>query len=100
MSTATELLQKLTADITGGEWGLLTSHLERGRVLEVRGVELVAVGMSIALDRVHDIERWLASGQVVPSGDLSIDDHPPTQPIQLLIVQPYALVQVAAQAPQ
>ncbi|MFN3199523.1 MAG: DUF2288 family protein [Bradymonadia bacterium] len=100
MSTATELLNKLTAEINEGQWGLLADHFSKGRVLEVRGVELIAVGLSVALDRVAEVERWLASGQLVPVDAESAEAHSAELPIKLLIVQPFVLVQVTGQGLQ
>jgi hypothetical protein len=94
MTRPADILQKLQSELAEATWELLGPHLTRGGLIEVRGIELIAAAMAIALDRKDDVQGWLESGRLLPSERLSADRYPLDTKVELIIVQPYVVFRV------
>jgi hypothetical protein len=93
--------QELAAKIDTVEWFMLRAHLERGGVIVVDPLlDLVEVGVGVAADDVHTIERWIASGLLGKPTAQQIEswDAEKGKRFLCLIVSPYVLVQ--AESPE
>lgn len=90
----TEIFEKLAAEVAPGAWSMVTKHLEQNAVLEARGLGLVEAGLALASDDTPRVKKWLASGRLVASSELSEDQYPGETPIELLVVQPFVIVRL------
>lgn len=86
-------LTKMMAEV---EWNWLIPHAKRDAIVMVdRTLDLVQVGVAIATDNVHTVQRWIQEAMLVkPSADQLADwSGDRTKRFNALIVQPYVLVQ-------
>ena len=94
MSTETELREKLTQECAVVSWSTLHPHLERQAVFWVDPqLDLIQVGVSIALDQVDEIQDYLNQGYLTKAGQdplVSEDGHEAIG-YKVLIVQPYVI---------
>ena len=89
------LRQKLATEVDRVSWRPLAPHHERGHLwLLSDGLDLVEVGMSVALDRVQEVSGWIQSGAIRRPEAQEVkawDEDPVAQHFEFLIVQPFVL---------
>ena len=94
MSTETELREKLTQECAIVSWSTLRPHLDRQAVFWVDPqLDLVQVAVSIALDRVSEIQDYLNQGHLSKAGQEPLVSNEGQEAIgyKVLIVQPYVI---------
>ena len=89
------LRQKLLTEVERVSWRPLHPHHERGHLwLLSEGLDLVDVGLAVALDRVHEVSEWIQAGKLrrpEPEEVIAWDLEPVAQHFEFLIVQPFVL---------
>jgi len=91
-----EILSRLDSEIDSAEWEWIRPHGERGAVVIVdRMLVLAEVGAVIANDDTVTVRGWLASGMISkPSEELMESwDQQPGKRFSMLVVDPFVLVQ-------
>jgi hypothetical protein len=93
-STEETLREKLSKECAIVSWSTLYPHLERQAVLWVNSqLDLTEVALSIALDRVSEIQEYLNQGSLVKAGLIPLvsDEGVEAVGYTILIVQPYVI---------
>jgi hypothetical protein len=89
------LRKKLTSEVERVSWRPLLPHQERGHLwLLAEGLDLVDVGLAVALDRVQEVSEWIQTGRLrrpEPDEVKAWDLDPVAQHFEFLIVQPFVL---------
>lgn len=83
-------------EIAAVEWHWLRPHHEQGRLYCVAaGLDLAEVALAVARDDSAAVRGWLAAGTLAkPDADqLARWNADPTRPLNMVIVQPFVLVQ-------
>lgn len=77
-------------------WHWLRPHQQRDALWVVRtGLDLEIVGTALARDNAAAVRAWLADGSLGKPKQEQLDrwESEPEQPLAMLIVQPFVLVQ-------
>ena len=93
MSGMVESFKRDLAEVT---WRELRIHLQRDAIIIVSAeLDLVAVGVAVADDEKKLVETWVASGQMGKPTEKQLEswEQEPDKRFQMLIVQPFILVQ-------
>ncbi|MEO1068981.1 MAG: DUF2288 domain-containing protein [Cyanobacteria bacterium J06638_6] len=94
-----DLKNELSAMVASANWAWISPHANRGAVVVVdQRLDLVEVGLAIATDNTTAVNHWIAEALITkPSPfQLEIWDQTAKKQFQSLIVQPFVLVQDAA----
>jgi len=87
---------QLAGEIAAVEWHWLRPHHEQGRLYVVAaGLDLAAVALAVARDDCAAVHGWLAAGTLAKADadQLARWNADPTRALNMLIVQPFVLVQ-------
>lgn len=87
---------ELAAQIAPVAWHWLRPHHEQGRLYVVAAsLDLADVALSVARDDSVAVRGWLAAGTLAKpdAGHLAQWNADPTIPLNMVIVQPFVLVQ-------
>jgi len=86
---------QLVGEIVAIEWHWLRPHHEQGRLYVVAGLDLAAVAHAFARDDSATVRGWLAAGTLAKPALAQLEqwDADPTIPLNMIIVQPFVLVQ-------
>jgi len=90
---------ELVEQIVAVEWHWLRPHHEQGRLYLVSAdLDLVAVALAIAADDSAAVRGWLAAGTLAKpdAGQVAQWHADPTVSLNMVIVQPFVLVQAIA----
>ena len=93
MSGMVESFKRDLAEVT---WRELRIHLQRDAVIIVSTeLDLVAVGVAVADDDKNLVETWVAANQLGKPTEKQLEswEQEPDKRFQMLIVQPFILVQ-------
>ena len=97
MSNDLDLYQKLKTEVAQVPWSALASHHERNAVFLVdHEVDLVNMGVEIALDNVTFVKQHLEDGLLVnplPEEVKAWETDETNYTFDMIIVQPYVLIQ-------
>lgn len=87
------LRDKLAATIGTTDWPPLGPHARRQALFEVHGLELVEVGLAVALDRHAVVALWLEQGLIArpDAARTAAFEADPAARFETLIVQPFVL---------
>jgi len=88
--------QQLQEELAPMDWGTLIPHAKRDAVIVVDGsLDLIAVGLAIATDRVNQVNHWISELLIHKPSEQELTqwNDQPEREFQTLIVQPYVLIQ-------
>ena len=92
-----ELKEKLSQEVDEADWNLLKKHHESETVFIVgKDLDLVDVGVAIAMDKSHMVKGWLDSGQLAKPTDEQVkyyEENEFKKMCKFIIIQPYVLIQ-------
>ena len=98
MNQDAELFKSLKNEIDECNWELLKEHHERRAVVIVeRPVDLVDVGVCLAMDNSELLKDWMGKNLVYNAEDshtLQWKEEPKKKQFNFLIIQPYVLIQL------
>jgi hypothetical protein len=92
-------LEELKSQIETAKWEWLKPHMERDAIIVVSGdLVLVDVAFKVVQNDTQVIEAWIAEGLIAKPdlARLQTWDAEPDKSFQMLIVQPYVLIQELA----
>jgi hypothetical protein len=92
----TRLQKNLADQIETVEWHWLKPHLERDALIVVSaGMELAATAGAIAADDTASVGAWIAEGRLTKPSAEQVEawNAEPAKLFQMLILQPFVLVQ-------
>lgn len=87
---------ELAGEIAAVEWHWLRPHHEQGRLFVVAAdLDLADVALAVARDDSAAVRGWLAAGALAKpdAGHLELWNVDPTRLLNMVIVQPFVLVQ-------
>lgn len=87
---------ELAEQIAAVEWHWLRPHHEQGRLYAVAAdLDLADVALAVARDDSAAVRGWLAAGTLAKpdATQLAQWNADPTRPLNMVIVQPFVLVQ-------
>ena len=90
-----DIKTQLTEELADIEWSSLIPHAQRDALIVVNeSLNLVDVGVAIAVDNVSLVQEWIGRGLIrKPSSEqLGIWNGEPNKKFSTLIVQPFVLV--------
>lgn len=96
-----DLRAQLAETVDEAEWEWLIPHAKRDALVVVTPqLDLVDVGVAIALDNVVTVQRWISEELIAKPSQTQLTDWngDRTKRFNTLIVQPYVLVQELALA--
>ena len=83
------LKQKLAGEVGVVSWEALAPHAERGALFWVdQSLDLVEVGVSLALDDAQSVKAWQETSLLLPAASLNPKDF---AAFRFLIIQPFVL---------
>lgn len=91
-----QLRQELATMVGPAEWHNLLPHAARDSIVVVNpDLDLVDVGVALATDNVSSVQRWISEALIAkPTVDQLKDwERDRSRQFQVLIVQPYVLIQ-------
>ncbi len=94
-----DLKAQLASMIGPAQWQNLLPHAARDTLVVVApGLDLLEVGMAIATDNTHTVQRWISEALIAKPtlAQLETWERDRTYSFQALIVQPYVLIQETA----
>ena len=94
-----DLRAELAETLDEAEWEWLMPHAKRDAIVIVAPeLNLLDVGVAIASDDKASVESWINQQQLSKPSPEQLSDwgNEPTRRFKALIVQPYVLVQLAA----
>ena len=94
-----DLRAELAETLDEAEWEWLMPHAKRDAIVIVAPeLNLLDVGVAIASDDKASVESWINQQQLSKPSPEQLSDwgNEPTRRVKALIVQPYVLVQLAA----
>ena len=94
-----DLRAELAETLDEAEWEWLMPHAKRDAIVIVAPeLNLLDVGVAIASDDKANVESWINQQQLSKPSPEQLSDwgNEPTRRFKALIVQPYVLVQLAA----
>ncbi|WP_321366144.1 DUF2288 domain-containing protein [uncultured Desulfuromusa sp.] len=98
MSGMAESLRRDLADVN---WRELRIHLQRDAIIVVADeLDLIAVGVAVAEDDKKSVESWIAANQLGKPNEQQLEswEQEPDKSFQMLIVQPFILIQSVSHA--
>lgn len=93
-----QLRKELAAMVGPAEWHNLLPHVARDSIVVVNpGLDLVDVGVAVAMDNVNSVQRWISEALIAKPTVAQLEDweRDRSRQFQALIVQPYVLIQDA-----
>lgn len=90
-----QLREKLTGEVTVSTWkGLIPDMLTRSLFIVSPELDLVEVGVQVALDHSARIKEWIDSGRLARPTKEQIDEWETTGSLfRFIIVQPFVFFQ-------
>lgn len=95
-SRESELRKHLQESLDQAEWAWIARHADRDALILVHAdLNLLEVGIKVALDDVAQIQEWIEQGKLKKPLKAQLDSWQaaPTTKFLSLIVQPYVLAQ-------
>jgi len=92
----TGVAESFKRDLADVRWRELRIHLQRDAIIIAADeLELIDVGVAVAEDDKDLVEKWVAAGQLGKPSELQLKswEEELDTPFQMLIVQPFILVQ-------
>lgn len=103
MAMTPDLRTELSQMVGPAPWYNLLPHAARDNLVIVTpGLDLVEVGVAIAGDNVSAVQRWISEALIAkPTAEQLTDwDRDRSRQFQVLIVQPYVLIQDLPPTPE
>ena len=96
-----QLREKLTEEVTVSTWkGLIPDMLTRSLFIVSPDLDLVEVGVAVALDRTPRIKEWIDDGRLArPTGEQITRWETTGSLFRFIIVQPFVFFQEYEAAP-
>ncbi|MCA9558421.1 MAG: DUF2288 family protein [Myxococcales bacterium] len=86
-----DLYTELRREVQHAEWRWVRPHHEAGRLVFVRGLDVVAVGVALATDDSASVGAWLADGRLRRGEDVDVSAWTDDDRLVFLIVQPFVV---------
>ena len=90
------MIESFKRDLAEVNWRELKIHLQRDAIIVVSAeLDLVTVGVAVAEDDKGSVEAWIAANQLGKPSEKQLEnwEKQADQLFQMLIVQPYILIQ-------
>ncbi|MDA3903658.1 MAG: DUF2288 domain-containing protein [Desulfuromusa sp.] len=90
------MIESFKRDLAEVSWRELKIHLQRDALIIVAAeLDLIEVGVAVADDDKALVEAWIAAGQLGKPTDKQLErwEQEPDNRFQMLIVQPFILIQ-------
>jgi hypothetical protein len=94
-----QLRKELESMVGPAEWQTLLPHAARDSLVVVNpGLDLVEVGVAVATDNVPSVQRWSSEALITKPTVTQLEnwERDRSRQFQVLIVQPYVLIQDTA----
>jgi hypothetical protein len=91
-----EIVESFKRDLAEVNWRELKIHLQRDAIIIVAAeLDLIEVGVAVAKDDKASVEAWIASNQLGKPTEIQLRswEQSPDKLFQMLIIQPFILVQ-------
>ena len=88
------LREKLQREVGRVSWRPLVPQHQRGHLWLLEGLDMVTVGLAVAMDQLDTVSGWIQSGRLrrPTSGEVvAWEDDPTAQHFEFLLVQPFVL---------
>ena len=88
------LRDKLKGEMGRVSWTRLAPHHQRGHLWFLEELDLVSVGLAVAMDQLDTVSAWTQSGRLRRPTNEEVSawaDDPTAQHFEFLIVQPFVL---------
>jgi len=95
------MVESFKRDQAEVNWRELKIHLQRDAIITLAAdLDLISVAVAVAEDDSHKIEAWIATGSLGKPSETQLKgwEQDQEKKFQMLIVQPYILVQEIADA--
>lgn len=92
----TRVAESFRRDLADVNWRELRIHLQRDAIIVVADeLDLIDVGVAVAEDNKKLVEKWIAAGQLGKPNEQQLEswEREPEISFQMLIVQPFILIQ-------
>lgn len=92
----TRVAESFRRDLADVNWRELRIHLQRDAIIIVADeLDLIDVGVAVAEDNKNLVEKWIAANQLGKPNEQQLEnwEREPDTSFQMLIVQPFILVQ-------
>ncbi len=92
----TGVAESFRRDLADVSWRELRFHLQRDAIIVVADeLDLIDVGVAVAEDNKKLVEKWIAASQLGKPNEQQLEswEREPETPFQMLIVQPFILIQ-------
>lgn len=92
----TRVAESFRRDLADVNWRELRIHLQRDAIILVADeLDLISVGVAVAEDNKKMVEKWIAASQLVKPNEQQLEswEREPETSFQMLIVQPFILIQ-------
>lgn len=96
-----DVIEQFKQDLATVSWKDLRIHLQRDAIIIVEpGLDLLEVAVAVAEDNKLKVAAWIAGGELQKPTDEQLEcwETLLDKPFQVLIVQPFILIQDAADA--
>lgn len=86
-----DLYAELRSAVQHAEWRWVRPHHEAGRLVFVRALDVVDVGVALATDNSAAVGGWLADGRLQRGEDVAVSAWRDDDRLVFLIVQPFVV---------
>ncbi len=90
------MVESFKRDLARANWRELKIHLQRDAIIVVSSeLDLIEVGVAVAEDDKASVETWIAANQLEKPTEKQLEswEQEPDNIFQMLIVQPFILIQ-------
>ncbi len=91
-----EMVESFKRDLAGVSWRELKIHLQRDAIIIISAeIDLIEAAIAVAEDDKIQVEVWIDAGHLAKPTEkqLGIWEQEEDKPFQMLIVQPFILIQ-------
>jgi len=91
-----EMVESFKRDLAGVSWRELKIHLQRDAIIIISAeIDLIEAAIAVAKDDKIQVEVWIDAGHLGKPTEkqLEIWEQEDDKPFQMLIVQPFILIQ-------
>ena len=91
-----EMVESFKRDLAGVSWRELKIHLQRDAIIIISAeIDLIEAAIAVAKDDKIQVEVWIDAGHLGKPTEkqLEIWEQEEDKPFQMLIVQPFILIQ-------
>ena len=90
------MVESFKRDLAGVTWRELKIHLQRDAIISISAeIDLIEAAVAVAEDDKDQVEVWIDAGQLAKPTEKQLEswEQEEDKPFQMLIVQPFILIQ-------